>query len=96
MSMVIILNIVSLVTWATLAVIFNKWWIALFAIIFFMTVNNSHIYCDGCGKKGPTANSVNEARAKAHGEGWITSTHEGKTLDYCPKCAIKKYKGVKQ
>lgn len=89
--MTIVLNLAALITWSALAVIFNKWWIALFAILFW-TVRRSYIYCDGCGEKSPTANSANESRAKAHGEGWISCTHEGKTLDYCPKCA-KKYKG---
>lgn len=95
MSMAFILNIVSIITWAALAVTFNKWWIALFAILFLTTIRSSHIYCDGCGENGPTADSVGKARAKAHGEGWISEIREGKTLDYCPKC-VKKYTGVKQ
>lgn len=81
-------NLAALITWAALAVIFNKWWIALFAI-FFWTVRRSYIYCDGCGEKGPTANNVHEARAKAHGEGWTSEIREGKTWDYCPKCMKK-------
>lgn len=93
--MIIILNLAALITWGALAVIFDKWWLALFAILFWTTVKRCYIYCDGCGEKGPTANSVDEARAKAHGEGWISGTHEGKTLDYCPKCR-EKYQRVKQ
>ena len=94
--MTIVLNLVALITWATLAVIFNKWWLALFAILFWSTVRRSYIYCDGCGEKGPTANSVDEARAKAYGEGWISDVHEGKTLDYCPKCAKMYYRRDKK
>ena len=30
----VIKNSIAVLTWATLAVVFNKWWIALFAILF--------------------------------------------------------------
>ena len=86
--MTIVLNLAALITWSALAVIFDKWWLALFAILFW-TIHRSYVYCDVCGKRGPTANNANEARAKAHGKGWISDIREGKTLDYCPECAKK-------
>lgn len=84
---------VSTICWTALAIIFNKWWIALFGLLFISfiesTRSKSHsIYCDECGKTGPSGNSSEEARKKAKEAGWmyypVTNT------DCCPDCMMKK------
>lgn len=67
-------NIVAIIAWTALAILFNKWWIALFALLFvsgIQTKTNSYRVCDGCGKHSPYANSYNEALDKAKEAGWI-------------------------
>lgn len=61
-------NIVVVLVWGALAVLFDKWWIALFAILFMSYVKVKTTFyriCDGCGKHGPYANSYNKALDKA-------------------------------
>ena len=81
-------NIVAIIAWTALAILFNKWWIALFALLFvsgIQTKTNSYRVCDGCGKHSPYANSYNEALDKAKEAGWIHYVDGNK--DYCPECA---------
>lgn len=87
-------NIIVVLIWGALAVLFDKWWIALFAIFFMSYVEvKPKIYriCDGCGKHGPYASSYNEALDKAKEAGWIHYVYG--VRDYCPECAknIKDY-----
>ena len=61
-------NSISIVAWVALAIIFNKWWIALFGILFISDIQtNPKIYrvCNGCDKHSPYADSHNEALDKA-------------------------------
>ena len=79
-------NIVAILAWMTLAIIFNKWWIALFGILFTSSLS-SHGFsrrCDGCGKHSPEATSHDEALTKAKEAGWIHIINGNK--DYCPNC----------
>ena len=81
-------NIVAIIGWTALAILFNKWWIALFALLFvsgIQTKTNNYRICDGCGKHSPYANSYNEALDKAKEAGWIHYVDGNK--DYCPECA---------
>lgn len=85
-------NIVAIIAWIALAILFDKWWIALFALLFLSSIktetkNRSYRVCDGCGKHGPYANSYNEALDKAKEAGWIHYVDSNK--DYCPECAEK-------
>lgn len=80
-------NSICVISWAVLAVIFNKWWIALFATLFMTsygieTVQGYYRVCDKCGKHSECANSHNSALDKAKAAGWM---HEG-NKDYCPDC----------
>ena len=81
-------NSVALIAWVVLAIVFNKWWIALFAALFMSdyTVAKTKTYrvCDGCGKHSPYADSYNEALDKAKEAGWIHCVDGNK--DYCPDC----------
>ena len=87
---VAIMNIISVICFTVLAVVFHKWWIALFAILFMSSattkIGTSRV-CDGCGKHSPLANSYNEALEKAKDAGWIHITDGNK--DYCPECKAK-------
>lgn len=85
-------NIVAIIAWTALAILFNKWWIALFSLLFISSIktetkNRSYRVCDGCGKHSPYANSYNEALDKAKEAGWVHYVDGNK--DYCPECAEK-------
>lgn len=80
-------NSIDILVWVALAIVFNKWWIALFAILFvsgFQTKYQHHRVCDKCGKHGPSADSYNEALDKAKEAGWLHIVEGNK--DYCPDC----------
>ena len=80
-------NTFVLIVWTALAIIFNKWWIALFAALFLSEVTSSHKsyrICDKCGKHSPYADSYNEALDKAKAAGWVHYTESNQ--DCCPDC----------
>lgn len=80
-------NSIVILAWAALAVVFDKWWIALFAILFMnglQTRYKSCRICDKCGKHSPYADSYNEALEKAKEAGWVHYVDGNK--DYCPEC----------
>ena len=69
---------------------FNRWWIALFAILFFtspQTIKKYYRTCDGCGKHSEYADSYNEALDKAKAAGWKHVVDGNK--DYCPGCQME-------
>lgn len=83
-------NIVAIIAWTALAILFDKWWIALFSLLFISSIKipiKSCRVCDGCGKHSPYANSYNEALDKAKEAGWIHYVDGNK--DYCPECSGK-------
>ena len=78
-------NSISIAAWVALAIVFNKWWIALFGILFISdlkTMNKTYRVCDRCGEHSPYADNQKEALEKAKNAGWF---HDG-NLDYCPNC----------
>ena len=83
-------NSIDIIAWTALAIIFGKWWIALFAALFMSDLKNKHIsyrVCDGCGKHSPYADSHNEALEQAKAAGWLHVAEGNK--DYCPDCRRK-------
>ena len=83
-------NIIVVLIWGALAMLFDKWWIALFALLFVSDIQTkikSYRVCDGCGKHSPYANSYNEALDKAKEAGWIHYVDGNR--DYCPECIRK-------
>lgn len=83
-------NIIAIIAWTALAILFNKWWIALFSLLFISSIKmpiKSCRVCDGCGKHSPYANSYNEALDKAKEAGWIHYVDGNR--DYCPECSKK-------
>ena len=80
-------NSIVVLSWAALAVIFHKWWIALFAGLFvnsLTTKYKSYMVCDKCGKHSPYADSYNEALDKAKLAGWVHYVDGNR--DHCPEC----------
>ena len=83
-------NIICVVCWTALAIIFNKWWLALFALLFLVIPKGKMKYyrvCDGCGRHSPKADSYNEALDKAKEAGWVHYADGNK--DYCPSCEME-------
>lgn len=80
-------NSCAIFAWATLAVVFDKWWIAFFALLFMSYYKVAHKHyrvCDNCGKHSPYANSPDEAIDKARAAGWAHLP--ASNIDYCPDC----------
>lgn len=80
-------NSICVICWTALAIIFNKWWIALFGLLFLnglQTKYKSYRVCDKCGKHSPYADNYNDALNKAKEAGWIHYADGNK--DYCPEC----------
>ena len=80
-------NSVCVICWTCLAIVFNKWWIALFGGLFLSGLHTGYKYCricDKCGKRSPYADSYNEALNKAKEAGWAHEVEGNK--DYCPDC----------
>lgn len=85
-------NSICVICWVILAIIFNKWWIALFGLLFLTDIKyqgaGTYRVCDKCGKHGPYTNSYNEALDKAREAGWLHIVEGNK--DYCPDCQKEK------
>lgn len=85
-------NSINIICWTILAVVFNKWWVALFAMLFVTSVKTNigkYRICDKCGKHSPYADNHNEALDKAKEAGWVTIKNGDKWEDYCPECKEK-------
>lgn len=80
-------NSICMICWTALAVFFDKWWIALFAVLFMAEYTTKHQYyrkCDRCGKISPCADTYDDAIKKAKLAGWIH--FDASNTDYCPDC----------
>ena len=80
-------NSIAIIAWTALALLFNKWWIALFGLLFLSDIKTkyqNYRVCDKCGKHSPYAESYDEALEKAQAAGWIHIAEGNK--DYCPDC----------
>ena len=85
-------NSTVVICWTVLAIIFNKWWIALFAGLFLSDLRtpaqDRHFrICDKCGEHSPHAETPNAALKLAKESGW--EHYESTNTDYCPKCQRK-------
>ena len=84
-------NSICVICWTVLAIVFHKWWIALFGALFLTDAITKRQYyrtCDGCGKHSEWADSHNESLDKAKAAGWIHYVDGDK--DYCPECRGRK------
>jgi len=86
-----ITNTLCITSWIALAMAFDKWWIALFALLFVSDLRTpTQCYfrvCDTCGEHSPCAETPEEALKKAKEAGW--THYDGANTDYCPKCKNK-------
>lgn len=84
-------NIVAIICWVVLAIVFNKWWVALFGALFISDLKyqkpNTYRVCDSCGKHSPYARNPHEALSMAKAAGWVH--YEDGDKDYCPECQNK-------
>ena len=85
-------NSVCVICWTTLAIVFNKWWICLFSMLFLCSLQTNTVkeycrICDKCGKHSEYADSYDAALDKAKKAGWIHYVDGNK--DYCPECKDK-------
>lgn len=83
-------NIIAMSCCIVLAVVFDRWWISLFALLFFTlpkTIKHYYRTCDGCGKTSRWADSHETAILKAESDGWVH--FEDGNRDYCPECKNK-------
>lgn len=85
-------NSVCVICWVVLAIMFNKWWIALFSVLFMSdlkshpAIQQYYRVCDKCGKHSPMTDDYNEAIDKARECGWIIRKDGDKWDDRCPDC----------
>lgn len=83
-------NGIVMICWTIIAVVFEKWWLALFAALMMTGVRDGaksyFRYCDKCGKRGPYADNEEDAIRKAKEAGWIIRQIDGKWDDRCPDC----------
>lgn len=86
-SIMLVWAIKNIVCWTYLAVMFNKWWVALFGLLFMSSLQTQGQYykvCDKCGKHSEYADSYNKALDKAKNNGWVHCVDGNR--DYCPDC----------
>lgn len=89
----VIYNSICVICFTALAIVFNKWGIALFALLFMSTLETqarpAKVYyriCDKCGKHSEYATTYDEAIKKAKESGWIIRRVRDKWDDRCPDC----------
>lgn len=86
-------NAVCIICWTILAVIFHKWWIIFFSILFFAYAKEPatayYRVCDQCGKHSPEADTYNKALEKAKDFGWTHIKNGDTWEDYCPECSVE-------
>lgn len=78
---------VVLICWTVLAVVFHKWWIALFAALFTPSIKwRGDTYCDNCGKR-IYHSDLSRREEDLRKAGWVTVLgKDGKPKDFCPDC----------
>lgn len=82
-----ICNVCKVAIFATLAFVFNRWWIVLFSLLFMSTLTvlpRHYRICDICGKHSEHADTIEQAIKKAKAAGWVHIKDGDK--DYCPDC----------
>ena len=88
-------NIITMLCFTSLAIMFDKWWIVLLAILLMRTERRQLVIggydriCDGCGKRSPVAKTKEESIQKAAKLGWVTVSIGENEMDYCPECRKK-------
>lgn len=85
-------NSICIICWTMLAIIFNHWWIALFALFFMSTLTTEqkrqyhYLICDHCGAHSPEGLTPGEAEQNRIKARWIRRKVDDKWEDICPGC----------
>lgn len=86
-------NSICIICWTILAAKFDRWWIALFAMLFMSSLETTknkgdHHYfiCDCCGRYSPEGTSRDDAERRRIEAGWIRRKINDKWKDICPEC----------
>lgn len=80
-----VFSAICVICWTCLAIVFNKWWLALFAFLF-TPVRLYTRFCDKCGKRSIPAFTYNRAIENAKAAGWVIRKVGDKWDDRCPDC----------
>lgn len=91
-------NSVNAIVWAALAVIFHRWWIALFMLISMSSLETksepaSTCWCDICGAQFPFRGKYEDLIKKKQELRWVSRIVDGKRIDVCPECQRKEAAG---
>jgi hypothetical protein len=84
-------NSICVICWTILAIVFDKWGIALIGGLFLSSFTTQPIHryyriCDHCGKHSEYADTPENATKKAQEAGWIIRKVGDKWDDRCPDC----------
>lgn len=87
-------NSICVICWTAIAIIFNKWWIALFGLLFMHSIksetsSSSFIRCNECGKYAPFTQHPDDPIYMVKQQGWVSYKENGEWKDYCPDCQDK-------
>lgn len=89
----IIYNIIMVLSFTGMAIWFNKWWIALLALLFMAwptrALSKKFRVCDCCGRYSESGETPEDAIKNAERCGWIHIEETNK--DFCPDCKDKIY-----
>lgn len=85
----LIYNAINIICFTILAILFNTWWIVLFALLFLLIPRSSFTQqrfrvCDGCGRWSESGKTAEEAIERAEKYGWLYIKDGDK--DFCPDC----------
>lgn len=85
-------NIFNLLVFGAVAIVFEKWWIVLFALLFVLLPaktgkSKKCRICDSCGRHSESGETDTEAIIRAEKCGWVHIKETNK--DFCPECKIK-------
>ena len=83
----VIQNSICVICCTALAIVFDKWWLILFSILFLSSIVQKPYYyrfCDKCGKRSESASTYDGALEKAKKAGWVHYVDGNR--DYCPDC----------
>lgn len=88
----LIYNAINIICFTILAILFNKWWIVLFAALFLLIPKSSLTQqrfrvCDNCGRWSESGKTTEEAIERAEKCGWLYIEDGDK--DFCPDCLNK-------
>ena len=90
MIIYLIYNIFNLGCFTILAIVFDKWWIIFFALLFILVPTHKVMHkrtCDICGKSTGSYDTSQEAIKHAKECCWIHV--EENDRDFCPECVSK-------